>query len=165
MSGFEAVALPHFSAAYNLARWITRNDSDAADVVQEAYARALRFFDGYRGGDARSWLLQIVRNTAHSWLAVNRPAGGLPIDDELCDAAHDPERIVAAERDAEQLREAIAQLPMEHREVLILREFEQMSYREIAAVVDAPMGTVMSRLARARDQLAKRVRARHGERR
>jgi RNA polymerase sigma-70 factor (ECF subfamily) len=159
---FEAVALPHLSAAYNLARWICRNDADAADVVQEAVMRALQYFDSYRGGDARAWLLQIVRNSAHTWIARNRLAGQVPLEDSeldgrVADAATisaDPMHAVAAQIEGESLRRAIAQLPLEQREVLILREFEDLSYRQIADVIASPIGTVMSRLSRARDQLA-----------
>jgi RNA polymerase sigma-70 factor, ECF subfamily len=154
---FEAVALPHLSAAYNLARWICRNEADAADVVQEAVMRALQYFDSYQGGDARAWLLQIVRNSAHTWIGRNRPAGRVPIDEAELDAmpdASDPLSAVAAQAEGEVLRRAIAQLPLEQREVLILREFEELSYRQIAGIIDSPIGTVMSRLSRARDQLA-----------
>ena len=170
---FEAVALPHLSAAYTLARWICRNDADAADVVQEAVMRALQYFDGYRGGDARAWLLQIVRNSAHTWLARNRVAGRVPLHECEVDAAAvdagaahgagtalagDPMREVAAQIEGEVLRRAIAQLPLEQREVLILREFQDLPYRQIAEIIGAPIGTVMSRLSRARDQLGVLVR-------
>jgi RNA polymerase sigma-70 factor (ECF subfamily) len=163
---FEAVALPQLSAAYNLARWICRNDADAADVVQEAVMRALQYFDSYRGGDARAWLLQIVRNSAHSWLEKNRIAGQLPLDDcelerhdsNAAASADDPMRVAVAQIEGEALRRAIAQLPVQQREVLILREFEDLSYRQIADVTGTPLGTVMSRLSRARDQLAAIVR-------
>jgi RNA polymerase sigma-70 factor (ECF subfamily) len=150
---FEAVALPHLAAAYNLARWICRNEADAADVVQEAVMRALRYFDSYHGGDARAWLLQIVRNSAYSWIAANRPAGRVALDaGELDTAAVCDPPLDAAE--GELLRRAIARLPLEQREVLILREFEDLSYRQIADIIGTPIGTVMSRLSRARDQLA-----------
>src|ERR1039458_593054 len=132
---FESVALPHLSAAYTLARWICRNEADAADVVQEAVMRALQYFDGYRGGDARAWLLQIVRNSAHTWLARNRVAGRVPLHECELDAVDasaphgaatapsaDPMRAVAAQIEGEALRRAIAELPLEQREVLILRE-------------------------------------------
>jgi RNA polymerase sigma-70 factor, ECF subfamily len=170
---FEALVLPHLAAAYNLARWMCRSATDASDIVQEAMMRALQYFAGYRGGDARAWLLQIVRYAAHSWLARNRPVGQLPLPEECTEpaaafdgrwlatspAAGDPLLGLAAREEAEGLREAIARLPLEQREVLILREFEELSYREIASIIDAPLGTVMSRLARARDQLAALVRA------
>jgi RNA polymerase sigma-70 factor (ECF subfamily) len=155
------VALPHLPSAYNLARWICRNEADAADVVQEAVMRALHYFDSYRGGDARAWLLQIVRNSAYTWIASNRPAGQVPlVETELDTAAdsEDPMSAVTAQAEAEGLRRAIARLPLEQREVLVLREFEELSYRQIADVIDTPIGTVMSRLSRARDQLAAIVR-------
>jgi RNA polymerase sigma-70 factor (ECF subfamily) len=154
---FEAVAMPHLAAAYNLARWICRNESDAADVVQEAMMRALQYFDSYRSGDARAWLLQIVRNAAYSWIERNRPAAQVrALDSELdqVPAADDPVATVAADASAARVRRAIGRLPPEQREVLILREFEQLSYRQIANILGRPIGTVMSRLSRARDQLA-----------
>jgi RNA polymerase sigma-70 factor, ECF subfamily len=166
---FEAVALPHLSAAYNLARWLCRNEADAADVVQEALMRALQYFDSYHGGDARAWLLQIVRNSAYTWIASNRPAGRVPLDGDELDAAMLAAQPMSpfttqataggeAAFDAVVLRRAIAQLPPDQREVLILREFEDLSYRQIAEVTGSPIGTVMSRLSRARDQLAAIVR-------
>jgi RNA polymerase sigma-70 factor (ECF subfamily) len=158
---FEAVALPHLPAAYNLARWICRNEADAADVVQEAVMRALQYFDSYHGGDARSWLLQIVRNCAHTWIERNRPPGRVPLDEtQLATTpdSSDPLGALAAQAEGEGLRRAIARLPLEQREVLILREFEELSYRQIADIIDSPIGTVMSRLSRARDQLAAMVR-------
>jgi RNA polymerase sigma-70 factor (ECF subfamily) len=161
---FEAVALPHLSAAYNLARWICRNEADAADIVQEAVMRALQYFDSYHGGDARAWLLQIVRNSAYTWIGRNRPAGQLALDQLEADSvtlvadSEDPLATVVAEDEGARLRLAIGRLPVEQREVLVLREFEAMSYRQIAAIAGCPIGTVMSRLARARDQLADMVR-------
>jgi RNA polymerase sigma-70 factor, ECF subfamily len=163
---FEALARPNMAAAYNLALWLTRNRSDAEDVVQEAFLRAFKFFDGYRGGDARAWLLQIVRNSAHTWLRANRSAsaeGELPETAEaVAMPSDDPAELTASMAAAQQLRQAIAALPVDYREVLILREFEGLSYREIAEVVSAPIGTVMSRLSRARDRLAASVRAGEG---
>jgi RNA polymerase sigma-70 factor (ECF subfamily) len=162
---FEAAALPHLSAAYNLARWICRNEADAADVVQEAVIRALQYFDSYHGGDARAWLLQIVRNSAYTWIGRNRPAGRVPLVESELDAAEsseDPMAAVAAQAEGAGVRRAIAQLPLEQREVLILREFEQLTYRQIADIIDSPIGTVMSRLSRARDQLAAIVRGGQG---
>jgi RNA polymerase sigma factor (sigma-70 family) len=168
---FEALARPHMAAAYNLALWMTRNPADAEDVVQEAFLRAFRFFEGYRGGDARAWLLQIVRNASLSWLKAARtatadgadPAALMALPDASWESARerrdDPAELTASWAEAQQLRQAIAALPVEYREVLILREFEGLSYREIAQVINAPIGTVMSRLSRARDQLAASVRA------
>jgi RNA polymerase sigma-70 factor (ECF subfamily) len=161
--------LPHGGAAYNLARWLSRNESDARDIVQESLARALQYFEGYRGGDARSWLLRIVRNTASTWLGSRPPAAhALPEGaDELMEAAPgsgaagdaDPLGAAISQDEARALRQAIAQLPVEYREVLVLREFEDLAYKQIAAIVGCPIGTVMSRLARARDELGARMRA------
>jgi RNA polymerase sigma factor (sigma-70 family) len=164
---FEALVLPHLGAAWNLARWLTRNDQDAQDVVQDAYLRAFRFFDGFRGGEGRAWLLTIVRHTCYSWLEKNRPAelsagfdeqappgDGAGFDPDMMAAAGgNPEAIALQNAHKRILNQAIAALPLGFREVLILRELEEMSYKEIARVVDVPVGTVMSRLARARKLL------------
>ena len=151
---FEQQVLPHLDAAYNLARWLTRNDQDAQDVVQDAVLRAFRFFDGLRG-EPRPWLLSIVRNASFSWLAKNRPGDVAPLDDALADEnAHSPESLVARDIDRRVLNAAIAALPASYREVLVLRELEDLSYKDIARIVDIPIGTVMSRLARARRLLA-----------
>jgi RNA polymerase sigma-70 factor (ECF subfamily) len=159
---FERVVLPHLDAAYNLARWITRNDHDAQDVVQEAVLRAFRFFEGLRG-EAKPWLLAIVRNCCLSWLQVNRPADLAGFDDRvvetLASEEDGPETQAMRTLDRRMLNEAIAALPAQFREVLVLRELEDMSYKEIARVADAPIGTVMSRLARARRLLGESVRA------
>jgi len=168
-SRFIAEVLPHGAAAYNLARWLCRNEADARDIVQESFARALQYFGGFRGGDARSWLLRIVRNTASTWLASRPPTAiADPADEaELLESAPgsgtmrdaDPLRAAIGQDEARSLRQAIAQLPVEYREVLVLREFEDLSYRQIAAIVACPIGTVMSRLARARDELGAVMRA------
>ncbi len=155
------MALPHLDAAYNLALWLTRDPSDAADVVQEAMLRALRFFGGYRGGSGKSWLLAIVRNTAFDWMKANRPSeimqpiatgdDGFGIDlENFASEEDDPETALIRSLDRRQLDRLIADLPTEFRECLVLRELEDMSYKEIAHVTGTPIGTVMSRLARAR---------------
>jgi len=157
--------MPHLGAGYNLARWLTRNEHDAQDVVQEAYLRALRAFDGYRGGDARAWMLSIVRNTCYTWM---QRRGGLPAmlgDDvaELPDSADaGPEAHALRRADAHVLRGALEDLPLEFREALVLRELEGLSYKEIADVAGVPLGTVMSRLSRGRKQLQHLVLARMG---
>jgi RNA polymerase sigma-70 factor (ECF subfamily) len=152
---FERIVLPHLDAAYNLARWLAGNDHDAEDIAQEACVRAFRFLGGYRGGDGRAWLLAIVRNTAFSWLKKNRPQSvvSLPEDDfvEIEDQSGVDARNYHADTGA--LRVALESLPLEFREALVLHELEGLSYKEIAAVAEVPIGTVMSRLARARRQL------------
>lgn len=160
---FERTILPHLDAAYNLARWITQNEHDAEDVVQEAALRALRFLDGFRGGDARAWFLTIVRNTGYTWLRRNRPPerDGGSLDEERPGAPlpgeegaeTNPETLLLQRVDAAAVRCALERLPIEFREVIVLREMEGFSYREIADVAGVPIGTVMSRLARARKRL------------
>ncbi|HYL05144.1 MAG TPA: sigma-70 family RNA polymerase sigma factor [Thermoanaerobaculia bacterium] len=154
---FEAVVLPHLDAAYNLARWLTRRDDDAEDVVQTACLRALRFFDGFSGGNPRGWLLTIVRNTFYSWVAQRREHElSTPFDEEIHTAEHsggDPEAELLRQADGELLRQGFAALPVPFREVMVLREIEGLSYKEIAAIAGIPIGTVMSRLARARRHL------------
>ncbi|HEX5092112.1 MAG TPA: sigma-70 family RNA polymerase sigma factor [Burkholderiales bacterium] len=155
---FEQQLLPHLDAAHNLARWLTRNEADAQDVVQEAFLRAYRFFDGLRG-EPRPWLLTIVRNACFTWLQRNRPAELAPIDEEIIDEnAHSPEALAARSLDRRMLNEAIAALPAQFREVLVLRELEDLSYKDIARIADIPIGTVMSRLARARRLLTDSMR-------
>ena len=154
---FERTLLPHMRAAYNLARWLTRTDQDAEDVVQEAYLRAFRFFGGFRGGDAKAWLLTIVRNTSHSAWQRGREAGAtVPLDEdtrEVEDAALGPEDLLLQKASRQEVREALDALPVEFREVVVLREMEGLSYKEMAEVTQLPIGTVMSRLARARTRL------------
>ena len=155
---FEEVVLPHLDAAYNLARWLTRNEKDAEDVVQEAFLRALRHYHTFKGGDARPWLLAIVRNTYYTWLKHNRlPAEETVFDEDkhphTVDTA-DPETLLLRKADKQMLRRALQRLPTEFLEVIVLREFEELSYKEIAEVIQIPCGTVMSRLARARKRLA-----------
>jgi len=158
-SRFESVVLPHLDAAYALARWLTRNDADAADVVQEAMLRALRYFDTYREGDAKSWTLRIVRRTCYSWLERNRPADVVPLDDqavldeEVLNApveAHGSEALLLNRSDLRRLDVLIEALPAPLREAIVLRELHGLGYRDIAEVTGVPIGTVMSRLHRAR---------------
>jgi RNA polymerase sigma-70 factor (ECF subfamily) len=156
LARFERLVLPQLDAAYNLARWLTGNDHDAEDVVQEAYLRAFKFFGGFQGGDGRAWLLATVRNTCYTWLQRNRGHPAAPFDEELhSDAGVDasPQTLLLRQEDQEQVRQALAELAVEFREVLVLRELEGLSYREIAAIAGLPLGTVMSRLARARQRL------------
>jgi len=158
---FEALALPHLDAAFNLARWLARDDHDAADIVQEAFLRAFDGLDGLRGDHARPWLLAIVRNTCFTWLARNRNrADHVGLDEEAHaapDFEADPEQLALRARDRERVDRALRGLPFEFREVVVLREFEDLSYRQIADVVGIPVGTVMSRLARARSRLAREL--------
>ena len=158
---FEQTVLPHLDAAYNLARWLAGNDPDAQDITQEASLRAFKFFGNFRGGNARAWLLTIVRNTFYTWLRKNRPRENeVELDDEALaveDVSVNAEALNSRLADAETVRLAIEQLPVEFREVVILREMEGFSYKEIANLADVPIGTVMSRLARARKQLQKQL--------
>ena len=158
---FEQVVLPHLDAAYNLARWLVRSPADADDLVQEAYLRALRFFDGFRGGDSRAWILKIVRNTCYSWARKKRPGGA---EEEFDETVHskegereDAEAKLVAGAESERVRKALEALPDAFREVLVLREIEGLSYKEIADVTGVPMGTVMSSLSRARQRLREQL--------
>jgi RNA polymerase sigma-70 factor (ECF subfamily) len=157
LARFEQSIMPHMNAAYNLARWLAGNDADAQDVVQEAYLRAFKFLGGFRGGDSRSWLLRIVRNAFYDWLKRNRREDtGTSFDEELQstgDETATPDTLLLEKADHELMRKAIEELPREFREILVLRELEGLSYKEIADVADVPLGTVMSRLARAREHL------------
>jgi RNA polymerase sigma factor (sigma-70 family) len=165
---FEQTLMPHLDSAYNLARWLTRSDADAQDVVQEACLRAFKYFDGFDGQYANAWLLKIVRNTCFSWLKKNRPAEeSIALEDKAEDVeqsetaiflnesglGRSPEASLIASRDASRLNELIETMPPLFREVIILRELEEMSYRDIADVTGVPIGTVMSRLARGRKLL------------
>ena len=154
---FEQAILPHLDAAYNLARWLTRNEQDAQDMVQEASLRAFKFFDGYRGGDARAWLLTTVRNTCYTWLPQNRRGQAMtPFDEGIHTVDEDslnPSSLVLKNADMEMLQRSLEQLPDEFREVIVLRDLEELSYKQIAEVTNVPLGTVMSRLARARARL------------
>ena len=157
LTSFEEAVLPHLDAAYNLARWLTRNDADAHDVVQEAYLRAFRFFSSFHGVDGRAWLLGIVRNTSYTWMQQNRsPSLSVPLDDEIYEIESNelnPEALLQQTTDGKMVREALETLPLEFREVLVLRELEEFSYKEIAHITGLPIGTVMSRLARGRKRL------------
>ena len=150
-AAFETAVLPHLNAAHNLGRWLVRDPSLAEDVVQDGMVRALAYFATFRGGDARAWLMQIVRNVAYTALAA-RPMAELPEIDPA-DPADDPEAALARRQSAATLDQALAALPVELRECLVLRELEELSYKEIAHVVGVPVGTVMSRLWRARQAL------------
>ncbi len=155
---FEQTILPHLTAAYNLARWLTGNEHDAEDVVQESYLRALKFFSGFRGGSSRPWLLTIVRNTCYTWMRRNRmEEPGVELDEEIYVDSNspNPEAILLAAARRDLVRRALEELPAEFREIVILREMEGLSYKEIAEVTSVPVGTVMSRLARARARLQK----------
>jgi RNA polymerase sigma-70 factor, ECF subfamily len=164
---FELLALPHLDAAFNLARWLAGNAADAEDVVQEAYLRAFRYFDAFQGGDFRVWLLSIVRNSFFSWAKENRSArlvfqAETPTSDTVETEAtawgelpRDPEALLMARIDSQTLSRLMQRLPTEYREVLLLREVEDLPYKDIAAVIGVPVGTVMSRLARARLALRK----------
>jgi RNA polymerase sigma-70 factor (ECF subfamily) len=160
---FQALALPHLDAAYNLARWLSRNPRDAEDIVQEAFLRAFRFFDAFRGERARPWLLAIVRRVWYDEWRRRATAEEVTAFDELRDdtppdgwqsVIADPETLAIRAEDARGVQDALQRLPVEYREVLVLRELEEMSYRDIATIADVPVGTVMSRLARGRRRLA-----------
>jgi|SRR6516164_2055556 RNA polymerase sigma-70 factor (ECF subfamily) len=154
---FDLLILPHLDAAYNLARWLVGNPADAEDIVQEAFLRALRFFDGFRGADSRAWLLKIVRNTSYSWLRKNRPT---QLTDEFDETIHSDENAdesaemkLLSRAESERVINALEALPLTFREILVLREIEGLSYKEISEVTGVAMGTVMSSLSRARHRL------------
>ena len=161
---FEAQVLPHLDAAHNLARWLARSPEGADDIVQEAILRAYRGFDGFRGGDAKPWLLAIVRNCFFTTVAQTRQKMHVPLPEEnasnddgpLVDESPDPEFTAIRAEQSRNLDQIVAGLPTEFREVLVLREMEDLSYRDIAQATGAPIGTVMSRLARARALLKER---------
>jgi len=173
---FEQLVLPHMDAAYNLARWLVRNPHDAEDLAQESMTRAIRFFNGFRGGDARAWLLTIVRNSCFTWLGRNRAKDLAEFDEEAHSPGADPiavnspgisalgnqssiaapanpETMAIAEAESARVRRALEELPVIFREAVVMRELEGMSYKEIADVTEVSIGTVMSRLARGRDRL------------
>ena len=161
------LALPHLDAAYNLARWLAGNPTDAEDVVQDAYMRAFRYFDAFQGGNFRVWLLTIVRNAFVTWVKENRSGRMVFVPDtplaESADAdetawgskPRDPEALLMDSIDSQTLNRLMEKLPSEYRAVLLLREVEDLAYKEIADVTGVPMGTVMSRLSRARLALRK----------
>lgn len=165
LARFEQAILPHLAAAYNLARWLTGDGHDAEDVVQEAYARAFRFFGSFHGEDGRAWLLAIVRHTCYTWLQHNRGHELMTVFDEESHSVEgetaNPETLLLQRSNQQLLRQALEELPVEFREVIVLRELEELSYKEIAQIAELPLGTVMSRLARARrrlqQSLAKRI--------
>ena len=169
LTRFEQSVLPHLDAAYNLARWLTRNDHDAEDVVQEAFTRALRYFDRMKGSEARPWLLAIVRNTCFTWLEKNRPSDLVALDDvgplaaDVETVGHDsaaesnPEVIVLQSANRKLVNQALDELPVGYREVIVMREIEDLSYKEIASIAGIPMGTVMSRLSRGRELLKRAI--------
>jgi RNA polymerase sigma-70 factor, ECF subfamily len=155
---FDQLVMPHLDAGYNLARWLTRDARDADDVVQEACVRALKYLDSLTGTNARAWFMTIVRNAFYDWLARNRPSEVVNDDNEAVDAAVDldaptPEESAVRSDQRRVLAAAIEALPLPYREAFVLREIEELSYKEIARVADIPVGTVMSRLARARGLL------------
>ena len=152
---FEQLVLPHVDAAFNLSRWLLRRREDAEEVAQEALLRAFRFIRGFHGKDVRAWLLQIVRNTCYSWLEKNRPRELMvEFDEELhLQSVTNPESIAITNNDRERLTRALEALPSRFREVVVLRELEGCTYKEIATIMSIPIGTVMSSLSRARRQL------------
>ena len=168
---FAAVVMPHLDEAYNLARWLTGSAADSEDVVQESLMKAFKHFAGFRGPDARPWLLTIVRRTCFTWLAANRPRQLVFTEDDAAveaqnrtivvtlhpKAADTPESLLADKQATEELNAAVEALPAPFREVVVLREIHDLSYKEIAAIAEIPVGTVMSRLARARSLLLARL--------
>jgi RNA polymerase sigma-70 factor (ECF subfamily) len=159
-ASFEEVVLPHLDAAYRLARWLMGNQHDAEDIVQEASLRAFRYFRTFSGGNGRAWFLRIVRNTCYGW-RTHEPAAPVELFDEEqhsdLNVTRDPEALAIDAANVELIEEAIRSLPQRARELLILRELEGLSYQELADVLDIPMGTVMSRLSRARQALRRAV--------
>lgn len=159
---FEAIALPHLDSAFNLARWLMKSESDAEDAVQQAYLKAFQYFDRFSGTEGRAWILTIVRHTCYDLLATRKSRSaviGLIQDEgashieEVRDTDPDPETWLLRHRELERINQLIAALPSRYREVILLREIEDLSYRQIAAIAGVPIGTVMSRLARARTLL------------
>ena len=157
---FEQATLPHLDAAYNLARWLTRDEHAAEDVVQEAYYRAARYFGSFRGGDGRVWVLGVVRRVSYDWLTKRRAQVAVAFDEDLHhrdDDSTNPEFLAIRKCDQARVRQALDELPPQLREVILLRDLEGLSYQEIASVSEIPIGTVMSRLSRGRKQLQGRL--------
>ena len=157
LGSFEELMLPHLDAAHNLARWLLRSEQDAQDVVQEAYLRAFKSFGGFHGSNGRAWLLTIVRNTSFTFLKKNKSAAlSTPFDEEIhapISESASPVTHLEQNEEAQRIARAMAKLPEEFREILVLRHQEGLSYKEIADIAQIPAGTVMSRLARARSKL------------
>ena len=161
---FRAMVLPHLDSAFNLARWLSRSPQDAEDIVQEAYLRAFKFFDGFHGEDGRAWLLGIVRNTFYTWYQQNKAQArntrfeeelhGAHLEDAADTYEHDPEAQLIQKDNRRELQQVLEALSVEFREVIVMRELEDLSYKQIAGITGIPIGTVMSRLGRARKQLA-----------
>jgi RNA polymerase sigma-70 factor (ECF subfamily) len=155
---FRELVMPHLDAGYNLARWLTRNADDAEDVVQDACLRAMRYAASLHGSAARAWFLTIVRHAFYDWCRRNRPAeiaqdDGAAIDAAIANPASGPEQMAVRGAESRALADALAELPLQYREVIVLRELEELSYKQIAQIAEIPIGTVMSRLARARNLL------------
>ena len=164
LASFEETMLPHMDAAHNLAKWLLRNEEDAQDVVQESYLRAFKSFSGFHGSNGRAWLLKIVRNTSYTLLKKNRAVDlTTTFDEEIHTAGHEsvsPATILEHSENAELIKEAMDELPVPFREILVLRHLEGLSYKEIADIAQIPPGTVMSRLSRARAELKEYLAAR-----
>ena len=167
LASFEETMLPHMDAAHNLARWLLRNEEDARDIVQEAYLRAFKSFSGFHGSNGRAWLLTIVRNTSYTLLKKNRAVDlTTTFDEEIHPSGQDsvsPATMLERSENADLVREAMDKLPVDFREILVLRHLEGLSYNEIADIAQIPLGTVMSRLARARGKLKECLMARIGK--
>src|SRR5690242_10435788 len=164
---FEQIIVRHLDVTFNLARWMIRNDQDAEDIVQESFLRAYKYFSSYQGGNSRSWLLTIVRNTCYTWLHENQAQGlTLDLNEEISSSEFDlddPGQCLQIKVDQQSMIQALEQLPVEYRELIVLRELEEMSYKEIALVAGIPIGTVMSRLARGRQRLKVFLGQQHNE--
>jgi RNA polymerase sigma factor (sigma-70 family) len=159
-SQFEQVMLPHLDAAFNLARWLTQDEHAAEDVVQEAYFRAARYFGSFRGGDGRPWLLSVVRRASFDWLAKRKSQSAETFNEEVHDfgdESSNPQFLAIRNFEQARVRQTLEEMPPQLREVIVLRELEGLSYQEVATVAEIPIGTVMSRLSRGRDELQRRL--------